>query len=245
MLVEEEPAEPVRSARAKALQRISLRSHFASAARSSAQLIPFFMLHPSCRGKNRNRYIILHKYQFCQVLYALKELKISLSIMTTTLPYVNGRPHLGYALEAVQADVLARTARARGNEVVFNIGTDEHGQKIFQKAAEEGVTPLEYCDRMSGHFRVIKETLDVRYTHFIRTTIRIILLPRRNFGGDVKQPVISTRNNTRRSTVSGANSRRRTRISITGNVRIIRICRSRRWRRRIISSGSRNTRMRF
>lgn len=90
--------------------------------------------------------------------------------ITTTLPYVNGLPHLGYALEAVQADVLARMARARGDEVVFNIGTDEHGQKIFRRAAEEGITPQEFCDRMSEHFRALKDTLDVSYTHFIRTT---------------------------------------------------------------------------
>ncbi len=90
--------------------------------------------------------------------------------ITTTLPYVNGRPHLGFALEAVQADVLARLARMRGDEVVFNTGTDEHGQKIFRKAAEEGITPQEYCDRMSGHFRALKEALNVSYTHFIRTT---------------------------------------------------------------------------
>lgn len=90
--------------------------------------------------------------------------------ITTTLPYVNGMPHLGFALEAVQADVLARVARARGDEVVFNVGTDEHGQKIFQKATEEGMTPQEYCDRMSEHFRVLKDTLDIGYTHFIRTT---------------------------------------------------------------------------
>jgi valyl-tRNA synthetase len=56
--------------------------------------------------------------------------------ITTTLPYVNGRPHLGYALEVVQADVLARVARESGSEVVFNIGTDEHGQKIYQKAVQ-------------------------------------------------------------------------------------------------------------
>ena len=90
--------------------------------------------------------------------------------ITTTLPYVNGKPHAGYALEAVQADVLARFARARGDEVVFNIGTDEHGQKIFQKAAEEGITPQAYCDRMSEHFRVLRDTLDISYTNFIRTT---------------------------------------------------------------------------
>lgn len=90
--------------------------------------------------------------------------------ITTTLPYVNGRPHLGYALEVVQADVIARAARSGGAEVVFNIGTDEHGQKIYQKAAEEGVTPKEYCDRMAEPFRALRETLDVSYTHFIRTT---------------------------------------------------------------------------
>ncbi|MEI7750398.1 MAG: methionine--tRNA ligase [Candidatus Moraniibacteriota bacterium] len=90
--------------------------------------------------------------------------------ITTTLPYVNGKPHLGYALEACQADVLARMARLRGDEIVFNIGTDEHGQKIFRKAEEEGVTPQEYCDRMSQYFRVLRETLDIGYTHFIRTT---------------------------------------------------------------------------
>ncbi len=90
--------------------------------------------------------------------------------ITTTLPYVNGRPHLGYALEAVQADVLARAARAVGASVVFNIGTDEHGQKIYQKAIEEGITPQAYCDRMAEPFRALNETLDVSYTHFIRTT---------------------------------------------------------------------------
>ena len=90
--------------------------------------------------------------------------------ITTTLPYVNGMPHLGHILEFVQADVLARMARARGDEVVFNTGTDEHGQKIFRKAAEEGVTPQEFCDRMSEHFRALKDTLGIRYTNFVRTT---------------------------------------------------------------------------
>ncbi len=90
--------------------------------------------------------------------------------MTTTLPYVNGKPHLGHVLEFVQADVLVRLARSRGDEVVFNIGTDEHGQKILEKAAEEGITPQTYCDRMSEYFRAVKETLDISYTHFIRTT---------------------------------------------------------------------------
>ena len=58
--------------------------------------------------------------------------------VTTTLPYVNASPHLGHALEFVQADAYVRTLRAEGEEVFFNIGTDEHGTKVFEKAALEG-----------------------------------------------------------------------------------------------------------
>ena len=90
--------------------------------------------------------------------------------ITTTLPYVNGKPHIGFALEAVQADVMARFHAALGEDVVFNIGTDEHGTKIWEKAKEEGVTPQEFCDRMSEHFRSLKSLLDISYTNFIRTT---------------------------------------------------------------------------
>ena len=90
--------------------------------------------------------------------------------ITTTLPYVNGKPHIGFALEVVQADVIARFRSLLGEDVVFNIGTDEHGTKIWEKAKEEGVTPQEFCDRMSEHFRNLKSLLDIGYTNFIRTT---------------------------------------------------------------------------
>ncbi len=90
--------------------------------------------------------------------------------ITTTLPYVNGKPHVGYAMEIIQADVIARFHRLAGDEVVFNIGTDEHGQKIYQKAAELGQTPQEYCDAMSEHFRALRDLLGVSFTHFVRTT---------------------------------------------------------------------------
>lgn len=90
--------------------------------------------------------------------------------ITTTLPYINGRPHIGYALEIIQADVIARFRRSQGDEVVFNIGTDEHGAKIYEKAKEAGQTPQEYCDAMSEHFRALKDVLGVSFTHFIRTT---------------------------------------------------------------------------
>ena len=57
--------------------------------------------------------------------------------LTTTLPYVNDRPHLGFALEIVQADALARYHRLMGDNVFFNSGVDEHGAKIYKKALEE------------------------------------------------------------------------------------------------------------
>ena len=90
--------------------------------------------------------------------------------ITTTLPYVNAKPHLGFALEIIQADVLARWQRSLGKEVFFNTGTDEHGLKIYQKAAELGKTPQEYCDESAEHFKALKEKLDLSFDNFIRTT---------------------------------------------------------------------------
>lgn len=90
--------------------------------------------------------------------------------ITTTLPYVNGLPHIGFALEVVQADVIARYQTILGNEVVFNIGTDEHGVKIYEEAEKRGMTPQAFCDEMSEHFRSLKSLLDISYTNFIRTT---------------------------------------------------------------------------
>lgn len=89
---------------------------------------------------------------------------------TTTTPYVNAEPHIGMALELIQADVMARYHRILGDEVVFNFGTDEHGQKIYQKALEQGKTPQEFCDEYSAKFRLLKDALNLSYTNFIRTT---------------------------------------------------------------------------
>ncbi len=89
---------------------------------------------------------------------------------TTTTPYVNAEPHIGLALELIQADVLVRYHRIIGDEVVFNFGTDEHGQKIYQKALEQGKTPQEFTDEYSQKFRALKEALNISYTNFIRTT---------------------------------------------------------------------------
>jgi methionyl-tRNA synthetase len=90
--------------------------------------------------------------------------------LTTTLPYVNADPHIGFAMEIVQADMLCRAALMRGLEVAFNTGTDEHGQKIWQKATEAGVSPKDYCDAYAAKFHDLKSLLNLSYTNFIRTT---------------------------------------------------------------------------
>lgn len=90
--------------------------------------------------------------------------------ITTTLPYVNAEPHIGFALEIVQADVVARFHQALGEKVFFNFGTDEHGQKIYKKALEEKRDPKEYCDEYAAKFDALKKALNLSYNHFIRTT---------------------------------------------------------------------------
>ncbi len=90
--------------------------------------------------------------------------------ITTTLPYVNAEPHIGFASEIIYADVRARFERLLGDDVVFNTGTDEHGAKIWQKAQEEGVDVQEYVDGYAAKFDELKTMLDLSYTNFIRTT---------------------------------------------------------------------------
>ena len=90
--------------------------------------------------------------------------------LTTTLPYVNAKPHVGFALEIIQADVLARFHSLMGDDVFFNTGTDEHGQKIYQKALDEGKTPQEYVDEYASKFDLLKNKLNLSYNNFIRTT---------------------------------------------------------------------------
>jgi methionyl-tRNA synthetase len=90
--------------------------------------------------------------------------------VTTSIPYVNGEPHLGHAMEFVEADVLARYARQRGDDVIFSTGTDEHGGKIAEKAADLGLTPQALSDQMSQKFRELAATLNISNDRFIRTT---------------------------------------------------------------------------
>ncbi len=90
--------------------------------------------------------------------------------ITTTLPYVNGTPHIGFALEIIEADVLARFKKSLGYPVIFNTGTDEHGINIYRKAQELGQDTQTYTDEVSLQFQDLKELLNLSYTHFVRTT---------------------------------------------------------------------------
>ena len=90
--------------------------------------------------------------------------------LTTTLPYVNADPHLGFAFEVVTADILARYHRLLGREVFFNTGTDEHGTKVYRRAAEEGMESQAYVDFYAEKFGRLKEALNLSYDHFSRTT---------------------------------------------------------------------------
>ncbi|MFN3693336.1 MAG: methionine--tRNA ligase [Candidatus Paceibacteria bacterium] len=90
--------------------------------------------------------------------------------ITTTLPYVNADPHIGFAYEIVNADALARYWRLLGDEVFFNTGTDEHGQKIAQKADEKGESRQAYVDHYANEFKKLGEALNLSFDAFIRTT---------------------------------------------------------------------------
>lgn len=90
--------------------------------------------------------------------------------ITTTLPYVNAAPHVGFASEIVYADARARFEKSQGKNVIFNTGTDEHGAKIHQAAVGQNKDPQEYVDEYAAKFDELKDMLNLSYTHFIRTT---------------------------------------------------------------------------
>jgi methionyl-tRNA synthetase len=90
--------------------------------------------------------------------------------VTTSIPYVNADPHIGFAMELLYADVLARRARQLGDDVIFCTGVDEHGGKIAEKAAEAGLEPKAFADRISKRFEELGKLLNVSSNRFIRTT---------------------------------------------------------------------------
>jgi len=90
--------------------------------------------------------------------------------ITTTLPYLNGPPHLGHAFEMIRADAYARFKRLEGYEVFFNTGTDEHGQKVYDKAKEEGVAVDDFVDQKADEFKQLFSLINISNDTFVRTT---------------------------------------------------------------------------
>ena len=90
--------------------------------------------------------------------------------MTTAIAYTSGKPHIGNTYEIVLADAIARYKRAEGYDVYFQTGTDEHGQKIQEKAEKAGITPKEYVDKVAGDVKNIWDMMNTSYDNFVRTT---------------------------------------------------------------------------
>lgn len=90
--------------------------------------------------------------------------------ITTAIAYASGKPHIGNTYEIILADAIARFRREEGLEVFFQTGTDEHGQKIENKAKDAGITPKEYVDNAAGQIRKIWDMMNTSYDKFIRTT---------------------------------------------------------------------------
>ena len=90
--------------------------------------------------------------------------------ITTAIAYTSGKPHIGNSYEIVMADAIARFKKLEGLDVWFQTGTDEHGQKIEEKANAAGITPKEFVDNVAGQIKDICNSLNIRYDRFIRTT---------------------------------------------------------------------------
>ncbi|HET7189379.1 MAG TPA: methionine--tRNA ligase, partial [Gemmatimonadaceae bacterium] len=95
---------------------------------------------------------------------------MSTYFLTTAIDYANGEPHVGHAYEKIGADVIARYRRLLGDHVHFLIGMDEHGQKVEQTAAQQGVTPQALVDALADTFSAMWKRLGISHDQFIRTT---------------------------------------------------------------------------
>ena len=91
-------------------------------------------------------------------------------LISTAIPYANGAPHIGHAYERIATDVMARFKRLDGADVLFITGMDEHGQKMQQTAAREGLTPQGLADRTATQFEAMGELLNARADDIVRTT---------------------------------------------------------------------------
>ena len=90
--------------------------------------------------------------------------------ITTAIPYVNAKPHIGNALDYLLADIWSRYQKQNGHTVRFQVGSDEHGNKIAAKAAEAGLSPKAYTDQMVVNFQTLMQKVGAEYTDFVRTT---------------------------------------------------------------------------
>ena len=90
--------------------------------------------------------------------------------MTTTIPYANAAPHIGFALEIIIADILARWNKLQEKNVFFLTGTDEHGSKNYRMAKEAGLTPQQFVDKNANFFKELTKSLNISNNYFIRTT---------------------------------------------------------------------------
>lgn len=95
---------------------------------------------------------------------------MSFFYITTTLPYANAQPHLGHAIEFLQADVIARWRRSQWDKVIFNVGTDEHGLKMYQKAQENNESVEKFISRNRQYFIDFCQQFDISYDHFYATS---------------------------------------------------------------------------
>jgi len=90
--------------------------------------------------------------------------------ITTAIAYASQKPHFGNTYEVILTDAIARYKRQRGYDVFFCTGTDEHGQKIENKAAEAGITPKAFVDGVAGEIKDVWDAMNTTYDYFIRTT---------------------------------------------------------------------------
>lgn len=90
--------------------------------------------------------------------------------ISTAIAYTSGKPHIGNTYEIVLADSVARYKRMQGYDVYFQTGTDEHGEKIQQKAEAAGITPQQYVDNVAGQIKNIWDIMNTTYDRFVRTT---------------------------------------------------------------------------
>ena len=118
--------------------------------------------------------------------------------LTAAIDYANGDPHIGHAIEKIGADVIARYRRARGDDVHFLMGMDEHGQKVQRAAEQDGSEPRAWVDRIAAAFLEVWDRLGLSYDDFIRTSE-----PRHHRGVKVLMERIAANGDFRRATYEG------------------------------------------